>query len=252
MLELLAKIRYLIPLPLYRVLGAVRARPWIIVALLAALSALLGSAHWRARFAQQAQIGLIRAQSAAERAALRWAANAALERAKTSERKAAALELQAKHLDAVSKTLADEVAHTKAEAARRQTLLATLPLAEVGKLVPMEFQTAPLTEAQTRELAKLKTDDDSCHQLLNLSESQNVNCQEQSRNFQQMLDELKSETRELRTTISFKDQEIARQQTLAKAELKVARGSWWQRFTGKAKWAAVALGVGFAAGVAAR
>ena len=110
----------------------------------------------------------------------------------------------------------------------------------------------PLSASGARKVEMALVDLDACRSESQVEEQQISNCRERAATDAATIEQQGDSIGKLNQALAAKDRILARQETLYKAELQAARGTFWGRLARTSKHVAIGVMVGVAIGVAVR
>jgi len=240
------KFAILVPLAPYLVLVA--------VLLLAALA--VTYYRWKSEIRRAVQSEFLNQQQAGEIAALR--AGAATSEAQAAAREGRIQELAAEvaKKEAISRQLSANLEKLKAEATAEQARIAALPADQLGPELQKTIATAGILRfAQddsegARRVLEIIGERDSCREELGLKDQQLQICRESMIDYAAIGEQQAKQIGDLKQALDLSKRAFDKRDDLAKVQVKAAKGSWFSRFTGKAKWFVIGVGAGAVAGAA--
>jgi hypothetical protein len=234
------KFAILVPLAPYLVLVAV-----LLVAALA-----VTYYRWKSEIGRAAQAELLNGQQAAEIAGLRKKSGQAEDRAIAAEGRAQELGEELEKVSAISHQLSANLEKLKAKEGTDQARIAALTPVEVAAAVTARVGEAG-SEAALRHTLELIADRDACKDQSAIKDLQYANCRESLVDYAAIGEQQTIQIRELKQALDLERRAFDKRDDLAKVQVSAAKGSWFSRFTGKAKWFVVGVGAGAVLGAIA-
>jgi chromosome segregation ATPase len=240
------KFAILVPLPPYLALAAM-----LLVGALA-----VTYYRWKSQIRRAAQAELLNGQQAAEIAALRRGSAQAEDRAVEAEGRAQQLGEELEKLTVDSRQLTGKLEKLQTEAKAEKARIAALPADQLGPELQKTIATAGILRfAQddsegARRVLEIIGERDSCREELGLKDQQLQICRESMIDYAAIGEQQAKQIGDLKQALDLSKRAFDKRDDLAKVQVKAAKGSWFSRFTGKAKWFVIGVGAGAVAGAA--
>lgn len=171
-------------------------------------------------------------------------------RAVQAEGRAQELQGEIEKSEVRSQKLAVELKNLQLAAAAEQARIAALTPAEVAAEVAAQVG-APGSDAALRRTLEIIGDRDSCREQAAVKDQQFANCRESLVDYAAIGEQQAIQIREMKQALDLERRAFDKRDDLAKKQVSAAKGSWFSRFTGKAKWFAIGVGAGAIAGAVA-
>ena len=240
------KFATVVPLAPYLVL--------IAVLLVAALA--LTYYRWKSEIRRAVQSEFLNQQQAGEIAALRAAAATSEAQAAAREGRIQELTAEVANKEAISRQLSANVEKLKRQAPAEQARIAALPTDQLGIELQQTIKTAGILRfgqddsEGARRVLEIIGERDSCREQSGLKDQQFANCRESLVDYAAIGEQQALQIQTLKQALDLEKRAFQKRDDLAKVQVKAAKGSWFSRFTSKAKWFAIGLGAGAIAGAA--
>ena len=226
--------------------------PTLLVVLALLISAWWGLSAWnRARALRLAtETGALQS----EISNLKLQAAAAEKRAITAEDRAQQLGAELERSAVRGRQLAAELEKLKTKEGNEQARIAALPTDQLGIELQQTIKTAGILRfAQddsegARRVLEIIGERDSCREQLGLKDQQLQICRESMIDYAAIGEQQTIQIRDLKQALDLEKRAFQKRDDLAKVQVKAAKGSWFSRFTGKAKWFVIGVAAGAIAG----